>query len=164
MDCDHELRTRLLDGNLFLAPIPEPHRVLDIGTGTGIWAIDFADQFPSAEVIGIDLSPIQPDMVPPNLRFQIDDIRKEWSFRYKFDFIYIRDLLVRSPLCLNRKWSNIIATSTRALLMTGLRSIGMSTIILTRAAGLSMSSSRPKSNGNGPLAPPTVTPTTPSGL
>jgi methylase of polypeptide subunit release factors len=33
--------------------------VLDIGTGTGIWAIDFADEHPEAEVIGTDLSPIQ---------------------------------------------------------------------------------------------------------
>jgi hypothetical protein len=33
--------------------------VLDIGTGTGAWAIDFADEYPKAEVIGTDLSPIQ---------------------------------------------------------------------------------------------------------
>lgn len=34
--------------------------MLDLGTGTGIWAIDFADEYPSANVIGTDLSPIQP--------------------------------------------------------------------------------------------------------
>jgi methylase of polypeptide subunit release factors len=45
----------LLDGKLFLAPLRTIHRVLDIGTGTGIWAIDFADAFPSAHVIGEDL-------------------------------------------------------------------------------------------------------------
>lgn len=33
--------------------------VIDIGTGTGIWAIDFADEHPESEVIGTDLSPIQ---------------------------------------------------------------------------------------------------------
>lgn len=27
----------------------------------GIWAIDFADQFPSADVLGVDVAPIQPD-------------------------------------------------------------------------------------------------------
>lgn len=29
---------------------------------------DFADEFPETEVIGTDISPIQPDLVPPNLR------------------------------------------------------------------------------------------------
>jgi len=28
---------------------------------------DFADEFPNTQVIGIDISPIQPDWVPPNL-------------------------------------------------------------------------------------------------
>jgi hypothetical protein len=32
----------VLEGKLHWAPIgPNPQRVLDIGTGTGIWAIDF---------------------------------------------------------------------------------------------------------------------------
>jgi ribosomal protein L11 methylase PrmA len=32
-----------LSGKLFIAPLTEDklHRVLDLGTGTGIWAIDF---------------------------------------------------------------------------------------------------------------------------
>ena len=30
-------------------------RVLDVGTGTGIWAIEFADAYPGAEVVGTDL-------------------------------------------------------------------------------------------------------------
>ncbi|KAI8247308.1 Secondary metabolism regulator LAE1 [Colletotrichum sp. SAR 10_77] len=34
-------------------------RVLDVGTGTGLWAIDFADEHPDAEVLGTDLSPVQ---------------------------------------------------------------------------------------------------------
>jgi methylase of polypeptide subunit release factors len=37
------------------------HNVLDFATGTGMWAIDFADKYPAASVIGTDLSPIQPD-------------------------------------------------------------------------------------------------------
>lgn len=37
------------------APVETPHKVLDIGTGTGIWAIDFANEHPEAEVIGLDL-------------------------------------------------------------------------------------------------------------
>lgn len=45
----------LADGKLHLAPIKNPHRILDIGTGTGIWAIDMADLYPSAEVVGTDI-------------------------------------------------------------------------------------------------------------
>ncbi|KAL1963768.1 hypothetical protein VTN77DRAFT_7834 [Rasamsonia byssochlamydoides] len=48
-------------------------RILSLGTGTGIWAIQFANEYPSAQVIGTDLSPIQPPWVPPNCVFEIDD-------------------------------------------------------------------------------------------
>ena len=60
-DLSHHIRNLVLNGDLSRAPIgAKPRRVLDVGTGTGIWAIDFADEFPSASVIGTDLSPIQP--------------------------------------------------------------------------------------------------------
>lgn len=42
------------------APLESPQQILDIGTGTGIWAIDAGEQFPSATVTATDLSPIQP--------------------------------------------------------------------------------------------------------
>lgn len=82
----------MLDDKLFLPPIREsPERVLDVGTGSGIWAIDFADEYPSAEVIGVDISPTQPDWVPPNLSFQIDDAQLDWTFEPEsFDFIHVR--------------------------------------------------------------------------
>ncbi|KAK0612219.1 hypothetical protein B0T14DRAFT_572035 [Immersiella caudata] len=61
-DLKHALMLELTDGKLFFAPIGEhPQKVINLGTGTGIWAIDFADQFPTAEVLGIDFAPIQPD-------------------------------------------------------------------------------------------------------
>ncbi|KFY49355.1 hypothetical protein V496_10057 [Pseudogymnoascus sp. VKM F-4515 (FW-2607)] len=91
LDISHHMFTILLDNKLFLAPIPSsPQRVLDVGTGTGIWALDFADEFPSAEVIGTDLSPIQPLFVAPNCRFEIDDAcgwieQLEMSIEFKSD-------------------------------------------------------------------------------
>jgi methylase of polypeptide subunit release factors len=39
------------------------NRVLDVGTGTGKWAIEFADAYPGASVVGLDQSPIQPTWV-----------------------------------------------------------------------------------------------------
>ncbi|KAK2674582.1 hypothetical protein RAB80_009566 [Fusarium oxysporum f. sp. vasinfectum] len=79
LDLQHALCLLTFDNQLFLAPIFREgeipvRRILDIGTGTGCWAIDFADDYPETTVIGIDLSPIQPSFVPPNVQFQIDDV------------------------------------------------------------------------------------------
>lgn len=43
MDMWHHIYLLLLGGELYLAPIKNPQRVLDLGTGTGIWAIQFAE-------------------------------------------------------------------------------------------------------------------------
>ncbi|VTO93691.1 unnamed protein product [Fusarium graminearum] len=95
MDISHHSLTLLLDGKLFLAPLKEgPKAMLDIGTGTGIWAIDFADEYPEAEVIGTDLSPIQPSWVPPNVKFELEDATNTWSWPDNdFEFIHIRYLI-----------------------------------------------------------------------
>ncbi|KAI8156746.1 Secondary metabolism regulator LAE1 [Colletotrichum sp. SAR 10_70] len=65
-------------------------RALDVGTGTGLWAIEFGDEHPEAEVIGVDLSAVQVDFVPPNVRFEIDDIEEPWTFSKPFDYIHSR--------------------------------------------------------------------------
>jgi len=52
-----------------------------------------ADKYPSAEVIGTDIAPVQPQWVPPNCRFQIDDSEQDWTFGTNtFDFIHCRDM------------------------------------------------------------------------
>ncbi|KAI5796101.1 S-adenosyl-L-methionine-dependent methyltransferase [Pyronema domesticum] len=77
------------DGSLHIAPIEKPQRILDVGTGTGIWALDIAEQFPMAEVIGTDPSPIQPDCGPANCRFQVDDAMLDWTFKENyFDYVH----------------------------------------------------------------------------
>ncbi|RKL00727.1 hypothetical protein BFJ68_g12593 [Fusarium oxysporum] len=44
MDLGHHIYRLVLGGDLFLAPIGDKvKRVLDLGTGTGIWAMDFAE-------------------------------------------------------------------------------------------------------------------------
>ncbi|KAE8369151.1 S-adenosyl-L-methionine-dependent methyltransferase [Aspergillus caelatus] len=53
MDILHHIYNLILNGEIHIAPIKDPQRVLDIGTGTGIWAVDFAE-------------------VPPNCQFEID--------------------------------------------------------------------------------------------
>ncbi|KAF4470076.1 hypothetical protein FALBO_3021 [Fusarium albosuccineum] len=68
-------------------------RVLDVGTGSGLWAIEFADEYPHTHVVGTDISPVQPEWVPPNLDFQIDDCTKDWTWDDNyFDFVHLRGL------------------------------------------------------------------------
>ncbi|KAK4242237.1 S-adenosyl-L-methionine-dependent methyltransferase [Achaetomium macrosporum] len=93
LDVLHHLFTLCLDGEIYAAPVKDPKKALDIGTGTGIWAIDFADMWPACEVIGTDISPIQPTWVPPNVKFEIDDCTQPWTFEPdSFDYVHIRYL------------------------------------------------------------------------
>ncbi|KJX92439.1 SAM dependent methyltransferase like protein [Zymoseptoria brevis] len=93
LDIAHHIFLLLFDEKLTLAPIKPNAKVLDVGTGTGIWAIDFADEHPEAEVIGTDITPAMPSWVPPNVRFELDDCTKDWSFpENTFDFIHVRCL------------------------------------------------------------------------
>lgn len=57
----HYVHSLMLDGELTSVYLPTKlEQVLDLGTGTEIWAIDFADTHPECAVFGVDLSPIQP--------------------------------------------------------------------------------------------------------
>ncbi|KAF4335839.1 methyltransferase [Fusarium beomiforme] len=91
-DMKHAM-VRLLSGQkLHFAPIDENlQNVLDIGTGTGIWAIEMGEQYPSANVLGIDLSPIQPTWLPPNVHFMVDDVESPWLHpQNHFDYVHSR--------------------------------------------------------------------------
>lgn len=92
LDLQHHLWQLTFGGKIFTAPIDKTklHRVLDAGTGTGIWAIDMGDMYPEAEVFGVDVSPIQPQFIPPNVKFEIDDLEKPWTFTQGFDFVFSR--------------------------------------------------------------------------
>ncbi|KAJ5468457.1 hypothetical protein N7475_006209 [Penicillium sp. IBT 31633x] len=92
LDLSHHIYLMLLKGELLQAPVKKPKRVLDLGTGTGLWAIEYADLNPESQVIGIDLSAIQPSWVPPNCRFEIDDFELPWSYSKPFDYIHGREL------------------------------------------------------------------------
>jgi len=95
LDLHHHIFRLMLGGHLYRAPIsPEVERVYDYGTGTGIWAIQFADEHPKANVVGTDLSPIQPEWAPPNCKFYVDDVESDWVFQPNeaFDFIHSRSM------------------------------------------------------------------------
>ena len=81
-----------IDG-LHKANLPkELQNVLDIGTGTGEWAIEIAEKYPGAIVTGLDISPnIMPTSTVPNCSFYVEDaedgIRRG---RVTYDFVNAR--------------------------------------------------------------------------
>ncbi|KAK5098609.1 hypothetical protein LTR70_002497 [Exophiala xenobiotica] len=93
LDIMHHVFRLALDGEFCYSKLDQPLNILDVGTGTGIWAIEIGDLYPAAQVIGTDVSPIQPNWLPPNVSFQIDDATDSWAFpQNHFDFIHIRCL------------------------------------------------------------------------
>ncbi|KPM42830.1 Lovastatin diketide synthase LovF [Neonectria ditissima] len=96
LDSQYEIIKILMDGRSYLAPWSQenpPTKVLDIATGSGCWPIDMGDEFPEAQITGTDLSPIQNDLVPPNVQFIIDDATDEWPNGKEwcdFDFVHTR--------------------------------------------------------------------------
>ena len=91
MDILHHIWLRMTGGELLVSKPSKLHRVLDVGTGTGAWAIDLADEQPDVDVIGTDLSPIQPGWVPPNCNFYVDDAEADWNYE-PFTLIHGRSL------------------------------------------------------------------------
>ncbi|TAQ86438.1 hypothetical protein B7494_g5246 [Chlorociboria aeruginascens] len=84
LDLQHYIWLMTTEGQLHLAPFDKPPaRVLDVGTGSGIWAIEF----------GSDLSPVQPLLVPPNCHFEIDDLDDDWAYTQPFDYVHGRAMI-----------------------------------------------------------------------
>ena len=104
MPCDETEQTRLtvayqtylfmLDGQITLGMIPrKPRRLLDVGTGTGDWAMAAAERFPDATIIALDITQAYfPRAMPPNVTFELDNAEHEWTYNEPFDFIHIREL------------------------------------------------------------------------
>lgn len=89
----HQTFSLVLDGQLCMTRIPKDvERILDIGAGTGDWAIAIGERFPYAEVVATDITVLEPTGVPPNVFFEFDDARKEWTYTEQFDYIHLRGL------------------------------------------------------------------------
>src|SRR5579875_1731580 len=107
LDFQHYMLRYALQGN-YAAPIQYPRDILDVGTGTGRWAIEMAQFFPHANVIGVDVTEPQPDQQaetnpgldrrPPNYHFQVGNILEGLSFPDgSFDFVHQRLLFFAIP-------------------------------------------------------------------
>ncbi|KAH8646145.1 S-adenosyl-L-methionine-dependent methyltransferase [Xylariales sp. PMI_506] len=90
LDFQYAALKLLMGGKLFFAPVTDPKHALDVATGTGIWAVELAEQFPACQITGTDLSSIQPGNAPPNVVFVKDDAEEDWLFLHQFDFVHLR--------------------------------------------------------------------------
>ncbi|KAG0198646.1 hypothetical protein BGX33_012202 [Mortierella sp. NVP41] len=97
LDAQHYLVRFIFKGNYNVQLNPEsPNlRILDVATGTGVWALEMAHEFPKAEIHGVDISAIFPtEIKPPNCHFQLCNILDGLPFPDNhFDFIYQRLLV-----------------------------------------------------------------------
>ncbi|GAB1519048.1 hypothetical protein RhiTH_002114 [Rhizoctonia solani] len=72
-----------MTGSNYTAPLPRlnsgkgPRDILDIASGSGLWVIELAHEFPQARVIGVDISSpgISNHDIPGNASFVSGDIR-----------------------------------------------------------------------------------------
>ncbi|KAI0470010.1 S-adenosyl-L-methionine-dependent methyltransferase [Xylariaceae sp. FL0804] len=91
LDIQHQAWLLTLDGKLHEHPIANDTKsILDIGTGTGSWAIAIASAYPQAEVIATDLTlPRILSGLPANLQLmQHDAEAADWPFPTNhFDFV-----------------------------------------------------------------------------
>lgn len=93
---------------LFRSPLSSSSpQILDLGTGTGGWAVDVADPYlgqavymdgvsipvSDARMIGVDLYPPDDETwVPPNLSLMVDNVLKLWYYTQKLDLIRVSPL------------------------------------------------------------------------
>ena len=90
----------MLNGKLYTADLSVRGRraqILDVGHGTGIWALDMAEHYPGMDVYGIDLIDNQPRLRDPfpNVSFitPVDFTSSNWGFRDEsFDLIRMSQL------------------------------------------------------------------------
>lgn len=100
----HWILTQVKGGSLHRAPLPtaaenKSPRILDMGCGSGIWCIEMAEAYPSAMIVGMDVSPVQPmHHKPANVEWIIQDMEVEedgaasvsWPFPEDyFDLIHL---------------------------------------------------------------------------
>lgn len=119
LDFQHFLLRTGLRGN-YAAPVNQPADILDVGCGSGRWAMEMAALFPHARVVGLDLvSPPEDanplgqglDVRPANYIFSVGNILEGLPFATgSFDFVHQRLLITAIP---RDRWPSVIQELVR---------------------------------------------------
>lgn len=113
LDFQHYMMRYAFQG-LYAAPIGQPARILDVGTGTGRWAREVAQLFPRSQVIGVDVNEppadeqarVGADLRPPNYSFAAGNIFEGIPFPdASFDFVHMRLLFTAIPA---DRWQSVV--------------------------------------------------------
>lgn len=101
LDFQHYMLRHALRGN-YAAPVRKPASILDVGSGTGRWAMEVAQFFPNANVVGTDLVEPKADAMawsglgerPDNYTFVQGNVLERLPYPdNSFDFVHMRLLL-----------------------------------------------------------------------
>ncbi|RKP06346.1 S-adenosyl-L-methionine-dependent methyltransferase [Thamnocephalis sphaerospora] len=96
----------------YYAPLDEPKRALDIGSGTGIWLKEMAAVFPECQFTGIDIAPLQPkDGQPLNCTFETANVLDGLLYP-DAHFDYVRHSLLGAAIP-KEKWRPYIKECVR---------------------------------------------------
>lgn len=124
LDFNHYLFRHLLRGN-YVAPVRNPESILDVGTGTGRWAVEMAQTFPQANVVALDLvtpaddagPSAQRQSRPENYTFVQADIFNGLPFAdASFTFTHMRLMYLSMP---SNRWDTVVRELARVTQIGG---------------------------------------------
>jgi ubiquinone/menaquinone biosynthesis C-methylase UbiE len=104
----------------FEAPVRQPHDILDVGTGTGRWALEAALLWPDANIVALDIVPPPMDqgadtqqIRPPNYIFVPGNVLERLPFEdATFDYVHQRMLVGAIP---RDRWRDDISELVRVM-------------------------------------------------
>jgi len=98
LDDMHNGINTYLGNRLTFASLDNPQKILELGAGSGAWAIQAARQFPESEVLAVDIAPLPPRPLPSNLKYRQLNLLDPLPFEPEsFDVVHARFVLIHLP-------------------------------------------------------------------